>query len=267
MEAVGKYDAFFSGSTVQGSARVATLSQIKESFRNYTELGRTGELIMAERQGDFIVYLLPSRKLDYRMPIPVAFDSSLAGPMKLALGGDAGVTEALDHSGDKVVAAYEYLPFLELGLVAKIDKSEIIRPFINAAFISGAMAIVVILFGSILVSKIVGPLLSKVYEASDQIRKREEALRASEQRFRGYFELGQVGMAVTHPDKGWLEVNPRLQEMLGYELADLRKTNWVELTHADDLEKDLAQFNRLLHGQIDHYCLDKRFIRKDDSIL
>ncbi len=94
-------------------------------------------------------------------------------------------------------------------------------------------------------------------------RKRaEEALRESEKRFRGYFELPLVGIAITSPEKGWVEVNDRLCDMLGYSRGELTRMTWAELTHPDDLMPDVVQFERLLAGEIDGYEMDKRFIRK-----
>jgi PAS domain S-box-containing protein len=99
-------------------------------------------------------------------------------------------------------------------------------------------------------------------------RKRaEEALRRSEGRFRSYFEQGLIGMAITAPDKGALEVNDRLCEMLGYTCDELLHRNWETYTHPDDLEPNVALFRRVLAGEIDGYYLDKRFIRKDGRII
>ncbi|MBF0119905.1 MAG: transporter substrate-binding domain-containing protein [Desulfobacterales bacterium] len=98
-------------------------------------------------------------------------------------------------------------------------------------------------------------------------KKAEEAIKESEKRFRGYFEYSQIGMAVTHPQKGWLEVNKRMQEMLGYNLEELHQTTWAGLTHPDDIEADSKNFERMLEGYCDYYSMDKRFIRKDGKIL
>jgi PAS domain S-box-containing protein len=89
----------------------------------------------------------------------------------------------------------------------------------------------------------------------------------SEERFRGYFEHSQVGMAVTAPDKGWIEVNGQLQQMLGYNLDELRQMTWDNLTHPDDLATDLKNFEQMLAGEIDDYTMDKRFIRKDGGVV
>ncbi|HYR77596.1 MAG TPA: PAS domain S-box protein [Pyrinomonadaceae bacterium] len=95
----------------------------------------------------------------------------------------------------------------------------------------------------------------------------EEALRSSEERFRRYFELGLIGMAITSPDKGCLEVNDELCRILGYERSQLLQKSWDELTHPDDLAADVSQFNRVLAGEIDGYTLDKRWICKDGRVI
>ena len=94
----------------------------------------------------------------------------------------------------------------------------------------------------------------------------QEELRASEERFRGYFEYSQVGMAVTSPERGWLEVNDQLRLMLGYTLEELRQLDWAQLTHPDDRAADMENFERMLAGEVDNYAMDKRFIRKDGKI-
>ncbi len=99
-------------------------------------------------------------------------------------------------------------------------------------------------------------------------RERIEAkLRESEALFRGYFERGLIGMAVTSPEKGWIEVNEQLCQMLGYPPVELKTLTWADLTHPDDLAPDVAHFTQLLAGEIDGYFLDKRFIRKDGRIV
>jgi PAS domain S-box-containing protein len=99
----------------------------------------------------------------------------------------------------------------------------------------------------------------------------QQALRESDDRLRRCFEIGLVGMAITSVSKGILEVNDELCRILGYERSELLKKTWAELTHPDDLAADLAQFTRLMAGEIDGYSMDKRWIRKNgdaiDSIM
>ena len=95
----------------------------------------------------------------------------------------------------------------------------------------------------------------------------EEALRSSEERFKRYFELGLIGMVLSSPTRGTLEVNDEACRMLGYERDELLHMTWAQVTHPDDLEANLAYANRLLAGEIDGYTYDKRFIRKDGEII
>ena len=98
-------------------------------------------------------------------------------------------------------------------------------------------------------------------------QRASDVLSASENRFRRYFELGLIGMALTSPAKRFLEVNDELCRILGYKREELLQKSWAELTHPDDLADDVEQFNRVITGETDGYTLDKRWIRKDCQII
>jgi two-component system CheB/CheR fusion protein len=95
----------------------------------------------------------------------------------------------------------------------------------------------------------------------------EQWLLESEQRFRGYFEQGLVGMAMLSAKREWIEVNQRLCRLLGYAEEELTGRTWTELTYPDDLPFEDTQFNRMLGGEIKGYVTDKRFARKDGTIV
>lgn len=99
-------------------------------------------------------------------------------------------------------------------------------------------------------------------------RKRAEAaLSKSEERFRRLFELPLVGIAITSPNKEWIDFNDKLCELFAYSREELLETPWPALTYAPDLEADLARYEEVLNGSIDGYSIDKRFVRGDGSIL
>ncbi|MGE5073131.1 MAG: PAS domain S-box protein, partial [Anaerolineae bacterium] len=98
-------------------------------------------------------------------------------------------------------------------------------------------------------------------------RQAELARSESEQRFRRFFELGVVGMAMTSPEKGFLEVNDRMCEMLGYTRDEFTALTWQQLSYPPDLDLDLQHFNRLLAGDLDGYSIEKRFIHKNGSLV
>lgn len=103
------------------------------------------------------------------------------------------------------------------------------------------------------------------------LRRAQEARLAQEreslQRFHAYFDQSIVGLAITSMEKGWMEVNDALCETLGYTRDELTRMTWAELTHPEDLAPDVAQFNRMLTGEIRSYAMDKRFIHKDGHVV
>src|SRR5262245_34402312 len=97
--------------------------------------------------------------------------------------------------------------------------------------------------------------------------KRIEALSDSGARFRATFENAAVGIARVAPDGCWLEVNQRLCDIVGYTREELMAKTFGDITHPDDLESDWNQARRLLAGEIENYSMEKRYYRKDGSIV
>ena len=98
-------------------------------------------------------------------------------------------------------------------------------------------------------------------------REREQALAESENRFRTYFENSLLAMAMSAPDQRWLAVNERLTQLLGYSREELLAMTWVQMTHPDDLAADLRQFERMMAGEMAGFSMEKRFFRKDQTVV
>lgn len=109
--------------------------------------------------------------------------------------------------------------------------------------------------------------IEELKQSEAQWKKEKEELKMKESRFRSCFDLPLHGIAITSLEKGWIEVNDRLCSIMGYSRDEIVRLTWSEMTHPDDLAADLEQFNRILSGQIEHYNLDKRFIRKDGKVV
>ncbi|HEX2569309.1 MAG TPA: PAS domain S-box protein [Polyangia bacterium] len=98
-------------------------------------------------------------------------------------------------------------------------------------------------------------------------RRADEALRASEERFRGTFDNAAVGIAHVASDGRWLLMNAKLCEITGYSREELLARTFQDITHPDDLRADLEQARRLLARELPMYSLEKRYIRKDGGIV
>ncbi|MCY7323302.1 MAG: PAS domain S-box protein [Phormidesmis sp. CAN_BIN36] len=93
------------------------------------------------------------------------------------------------------------------------------------------------------------------------------ALWEQEQEFETTFELAGVGIAHVSTAGQWLRVNRKLCEIVGYSHQELTQETFQDITYLADLDPDLEYVRQLLAGEIFNYCLDKRYIRKDGSLV
>ncbi|MBT8340719.1 MAG: hypothetical protein HKP58_01780 [Desulfatitalea sp.] len=188
IEAVARFDSVYAIAYPEGP-REATLSQIKAAQSEFKGMGGTGEFTLAHRQDDDIIFLLQHRHGDLDHPAPVSWQDGLAEPMKLALSGQSGVIIGLDYRGETVLAAHEPVKELDLGIVAKIDLSEVRAPFVRAALIIIGVMVVLIVIGATLFRHITAPMVNKLVDQNkhlqqsnqklqDEVREREQAQKA-----------------------------------------------------------------------------------------
>jgi PAS domain S-box-containing protein len=95
----------------------------------------------------------------------------------------------------------------------------------------------------------------------------ERDLRESEERFRVTFEQAAVGVAHVGLDGRWLKVNQTLCNILGYTREELLSRTFQDITYLEDLESDLNYVQQLLAGEIENYCMEKRYVCKDGQLL
>jgi PAS domain S-box-containing protein len=95
----------------------------------------------------------------------------------------------------------------------------------------------------------------------------EARLKESEARFRHTFELAGSGMAHIGMDRRFIRVNRRLCEILGYEEHELLRLTGRQISHPDDLDIINEQRPRLYAGEIDAVRVEKRYLRKDGSVV
>jgi len=95
----------------------------------------------------------------------------------------------------------------------------------------------------------------------------EQRLRASEERFRSLFNQASAGVARVSLDGYFVEVNQYFCDLLGYTREEMLSKTFQDVTHPDDIQRDLKQLRRALSGEIESYLLEKRYLRKDGRLL
>lgn len=98
-------------------------------------------------------------------------------------------------------------------------------------------------------------------------RESREKLMISEETFRGSFEYAALGMALVSPMGKWIKVNKKVPEIFGYSEEELLKITFQDITHPEDLNKDLKHFKRLLNNTSDNYQIEKRYFHKNGEII
>jgi PAS domain S-box-containing protein len=98
-------------------------------------------------------------------------------------------------------------------------------------------------------------------------RRTEAALRDSERVFKALVENATVGVARNSLDGKFLYANPGFCQMLGYSAEELEQMTWQQITHPDDIDADVAQVARVISGEAPGYTMEKRYIRKDGTIV
>jgi PAS domain S-box-containing protein len=106
--------------------------------------------------------------------------------------------------------------------------------------------------------------------ACEDITKRkqaEEALRASEARWREVFETAAVGITTTDMELRYLTANPSFLRMLGYTEDELRDLTVYDITYEEDREITRELIDELVAHKRHSYRVEKRFRRKDSGII
>ena len=137
-------------------------------------LGRTGETIVAARPAGGGVEIQGPLRLappgtDLRR---VAADNHIGIPLNRALHGERGVDFATDYRGERVLAAWRYLPSFRWGMVVKIDVSETLASVERLRALGWWIASAAVLFGllaAIFIARAIAAPLKELQQATEAL--------------------------------------------------------------------------------------------------
>jgi signal transduction histidine kinase len=121
----------FDHSRVAGFVAIQmNLSALDEVITSITGLGRTGEVvagILKDKESALLVAPLRHAP-EAAMNQSIELGSERARPLQRALQGQLGNASSIDYRGIAVEAAWGYVPEMELGVVVKMDRDELLQP-------------------------------------------------------------------------------------------------------------------------------------------
>lgn len=98
-------------------------------------------------------------------------------------------------------------------------------------------------------------------------KKDQNALLQSEEEFRSIYENTPCGIPLVDMKGRILKANQRFIELIGYSEKELLKMNIRDISHPDELEDTIENFKALVSGEISHFELEKRYIKKSGEIM
>ncbi|NEP56559.1 MAG: PAS domain S-box protein, partial [Symploca sp. SIO2G7] len=103
--------------------------------------------------------------------------------------------------------------------------------------------------------------------AEAKLQEIASELETKEQLFRTTFEQAAVGIAHVSLQGKFIRLNQRFCDIAGYPPEELKNLTFQEITHPDDLQSDLTQFDSLLAGESQTYSIEKRYLRKEGTFV
>ena len=96
-------------------------------------------------------------------------------------------------------------------------------------------------------------------------RQASELRHEADRRLAATMRNAPIGMTIVDLDYRLLSPNARLCAMLGYTGDELQDLTLDRMTHPEDLERDASLAERLRLGEIDHYEIPKRYLRRNGT--
>ncbi|MBF0160200.1 MAG: response regulator [Magnetococcales bacterium] len=193
-------------------SRERIIDLLKYAYQDwYRGLGSTGEIVLAHRKGEQIEYLFKQRhahKEEEATETVPWQDHSRAVPMRRALGNESGVIIDRDYRGTEVLAAYEYIEPLGLGMVIKIDLDELRSPLLEAISKTVVLTLLLLCAGGVLFIRVGDGVIRRLHDSQETLHT--------------IFEATEDGIALLATDSRALHMaNSRFCRMAGCQLEEV----------------------------------------------
>jgi PAS domain S-box-containing protein len=280
---------FKDGEPVRALA-VAVKAQSFFQLLNDQQIPRNWLAGIVDGQGRFIA----------RVPSNGRYVGELASESWRKVKDQDGVFELVSLEGDELVDANAHSPVSGWLIGIAVKKAEMQAAVWNAirwaTILGGGFSVLSLFFAGAIARSITRPIeelrgkasvllaepapamalygppevreLCQALKQSAANRDRsDQALRESEERFRGIFERAGTGIAITDFGGRFCYCNPAYIKILGYTEQELRQLAFPKLVHPEDRDANMSQCQRLIAREIPSFDIVNRYVGKDGKPL
>ncbi|GJQ60809.1 MAG: response regulator [Candidatus Scalindua sp. AMX11] len=156
--------------------------EICKLVQNNSGLGKTGETVLVSKLDEHTVLLTTQRReLGESIIRKVSLGSDVELPINKAVQGEKGLGVYVDYQGEKVLAAWKYIPNLRWGVVVKIDTSEAFSSVYHLTWwysVLGGITLPGVIFIALLVSRSISRPITKLTRTTELMADGDLTVRA-----------------------------------------------------------------------------------------
>jgi diguanylate cyclase (GGDEF)-like protein/PAS domain S-box-containing protein len=248
----------------------ADLELSANALADAISIGKTGEIALCgpseEAPQDMNCYLHSASVRKFQRLPRVVEDKAL--PMNYALDGKSGLIFAADYRREKVVAAYAPVGRLGLGLgmVLKIDQSELYSPVTAQLKYIAALLAMLVIVGGLLLYWMMTPLVRQLLDSRRKLIANTQALQQENEKSLALLHNASDGIHILDVDGNIIEVSDSFCNMLGYQREEMIGMN-VSRWDAGLSESELAAVLRQQFAQHERGQFESRHRRRDGTIF
>ncbi|HIJ80040.1 MAG: diguanylate cyclase [Desulfobulbaceae bacterium] len=215
-------------------------------FTDYIGLGKSGELVAGRLRADGAVIAAgPLRNRPDALEKGLVFKDGAGIPIHDAVLGRKGAGLTIDYRGREVVAAWDYVPSLNWGLVVKIDRAEAFASIYQQDLFAGALllaALLLVLNGIWLATKRITDPIKKLTATVKDFAGGDFKARAEEDQFN---EVGLLAKTFNEMAKDIEEYSFSMEIMVAGRTEELAKAGKIleraqKIAHIGSWEWDIV---------------------------
>ena len=246
---------------------------IKESLTEISE--RNSSIIycyLYTRRGDNLLLIADSEPVSSEFYLAPGSEFPLTGEkyLKAFQSGEPMITKQSKNSGGNLISVLYPVKDSQSGAVTAVlgmnyEAGSWFRYARTRVMEKGLNGIILILFFIMLHYTFYKQL--EIKADRNKLREMNDKLLVNERIFHALFEQAPYGITFGNNQSIIVDSNLMFHKIVGIPKEELQNLSWIEISHPEDVRKDLELFEKLKKGEIDGYQLEKRYIRPDGTIV